>query len=118
MKKILLLSAAVICLGPSSLFAAAPASPAGVAILDAELKATYPHWPADEASLKQLRTIEEFVRGQRGKGRAAVFDWDGTLYSERIRIKNPPPGLRQPEKLRAGQPAWHIWAASRILEKD
>jgi hypothetical protein len=110
-----LLTSIVVLFVGSSAYAASPASPP---LLDDELKKAYPHWPVDDESLKQLRTIEEFVRSQAGKGKAAVFDWDGTLYSERIRIKDPPRGLRHPEKLRAGQPAWHIWAASRILEKD
>jgi len=93
-------------------------SPTPAPILDQELRDSYPHWPTDDESLKQLRTIEEFVRLHRGKGQAAVFDWDGTLYSEKIRVKNPPSALKSPEMLRAGQPVWHIWAASRLLEKD
>src|SRR2546428_3058440 len=68
--------------------------------IDAELTRDYPHWPVDETSLRQLRTIEEFVRRYRGAGRAAIFDWDGTLYSEKIHIKVPPSGLRHAEKPR------------------
>ena len=95
------------------------ATPAfGEAPAVARLRALYPHWPGDEASLAQLRMLEDFVRDQGGRGRAAVFDWDGTLYSERIRIRTPPPGMRHPDRPRAAQPAWHLWAASQLLRRD
>lgn len=101
-----------------SFLAAGPALGDSAAPSDQALREAYPHWPTDAVSMKEIRTIEEFVIAHRGKGLAAVFDWDGTLYSEKIRVKNPPAALKYPEKLRAGQPVWHIWAASRLLEKD
>lgn len=82
------------------------------------LRSRYPNWPADEASMGRLRSIEEFIRAHGGGGRAAVFDWDGTLYGERIRIRSPPPGMRHPDRPRAAQPAWHLWAAGQLAQRD
>lgn len=82
------------------------------------LEDQYPHWPTDDASRRQLEAIEDFIIRNSGAGKAAVFDWDGTLYSEKLRIKNAPIGLRHPERPRAAQPAWHIWAASQLQQQD
>lgn len=96
-----------------------------------DLLAKYPSWVEfedDKDMMEALRNIEKVVQKFEGEGRVAVFDWDGTLYHEKIKVKQPSElkyipedtelyydytkGSRSPNIHEAGQPVWQIWAAS------
>jgi hypothetical protein len=68
----------------------------------------YPHWnPSDPA----IPALEKFIGRYKDQGLVAVFDWDGTLYSERIKVREGDQTV-----IKAGQPAWHIWGADHLRE--
>ena len=70
----------------------------------------YPHWNfQNKNSYKKLVKIDHFINQHKNQGNIALFDWDGTLYSETIPSKNYQPG-----NLRSGQSLWHIWAALHL----
>lgn len=55
--------------------------------------------------------LKEFIDSYAGKG--AVFDFDGTLYSEDIHLKEEHGTTLNGKKIKiVGQPAWHRWAAN------
>ena len=48
-------------------------------------KTDYPHWDFNNTeTYNKLVKINTFIEKHRNKGETAVFDWDGTLYSEQI----------------------------------
>ncbi len=71
----------------------------------------YPHW-SDCAGSPQLAAIDAFIHGANaGKGDVAVFDWDGTLFDEKIPV---PPGFHYEVGHEfAGQPLWFLWGAEQ-----
>ena len=72
----------------------------------APIQADYPHWDFNNwKTYKKLVRINSFIEVNKGKGKIAVFDWDGTLYNENISVKE------MKNKKFAGQPAYYIWAA-------
>lgn len=69
---------------------------------------SYPHWnlknPENRATLEKIdRLIEE----NKGKSAVAVFDWDGTVYDERIQSKE----TFGAGHIKSSQAVWHVWAA-------
>ncbi|MCP4688132.1 MAG: hypothetical protein GY859_08785, partial [Desulfobacterales bacterium] len=56
-------------------------APAALAGVSAE---RYPHWDANDPA---IQTVDAFIQAHKGKGYVAAFDWDGTLYSETIKVK-------------------------------
>ena len=100
----------------------------------------YPSWKTyvndsneKDLLLKKLNQIENFVQAHKGQDKIAVFDWDGTLYHEKIEVKQPSElklisegtelyydykkGSRNGKLHEAGQPVWHIWAISHATNK-
>lgn len=74
----------------------------------------YSHWSAkDKNQCEALIELNNFIEANKGKGLIALFDWDGTLYGEKVKIKEYRKG-----GFKAGQPAWHIWAAYHMFEYD
>ncbi|HCU04790.1 MAG TPA: hypothetical protein DIC51_00475 [Coxiellaceae bacterium] len=72
----------------------------------------YPHWDFNNPGMyKKLVKIDSFINKNRNKNYVAIFDWDGTLYNEKIPLKQYSIGA-----LRAGQPAWHIWASYHLYD--
>lgn len=73
----------------------------------------YPHWRcSDPKQLKLLKKINHFVVEHAHQGFIAAFDWDGTLYNERIAMKSGPlKGMRF-----SGQAAWIAWSASQLKQ--
>ncbi len=67
--------------------------------------ANYPHWDCEDPALAQ---IDAFIQTHQGKGYVAATDWDGTLYSESITIKE---GDFHSGSTRSGQSLWHLWGA-------
>ena len=73
----------------------------------------YPHWsPDDPEQCKALARFDAFVESNKGKGNVAIFDWDGTLYSENVKIREYNDVVQ-----RAAQPAWHIWGAKHMFTR-
>lgn len=67
---------------------------------------SFPHWSCNNASTyKKLRKIHHFIQANKDKGDVALFDWDGTLYDERIPVKGP---YDTGWKL-SGEAVWHIF---------
>lgn len=72
------------------------------------LKTSYPHWDLnDKAQYAKLVKIDDFIEKNKDKGYIAAFDWDGTLYCEKIPMKE----LNQPENIYGGQGGFYIWGA-------
>lgn len=67
----------------------------------------YPHWDCTDPDLARL---DDFLKANRGRGRIAAVDWDGTLYEEKIPLR---PGDPHAGETRSGQSAWHLWGAGR-----
>lgn len=74
----------------------------------------YPHW-SDCKSNQALKQIEVFIQRYKGleKRYAVAFDWDGTLYDERIPVVSG-----KQTQYRSGQSVWHQWAAQQLLRAD
>ncbi|HBM16395.1 MAG TPA: hypothetical protein DD381_08665 [Lentisphaeria bacterium] len=72
------------------------------------LKNSYPHWNLDDKTqLEKVEKIDAFIEKNKDKGYLAVFDWDGTLYCEKIPMKE----LSAPENIYGGQAGFYIWGA-------
>ena len=72
------------------------------------LKASYPHWNLnDKAQYDKLVKIDNFIEKNKDKGYIAAFDWDGTLYCEKIPMKE----LSAPDNIYGGQGGFYIWGA-------
>lgn len=71
----------------------------------------YPHWQ-NECNAPVLNRIEEMIATYRGssQNKSVAFDWDGTLYNEKIPLTN------RPTELRSGQSAFHQWSAEQIRQ--
>ncbi|MBF0547023.1 MAG: haloacid dehalogenase-like hydrolase [Candidatus Riflebacteria bacterium] len=70
-----------------------------------ELQCLYPHWNQELIKLVQ---INRWIERNAPKHPIAVFDFDGTINSEKyLSIKGT---------LRSGQSAWRIWTAQRLLQ--
>ncbi|MCP3967140.1 MAG: hypothetical protein GY750_01270 [Lentisphaerae bacterium] len=66
-------------------------------------KTDYPHWNFhDKSAYKKLKRINSFIEKNKDKQVIAVFDWDGTLFYERL--SEPEMGGEYP-----GQPAFYLW---------
>ncbi len=65
----------------------------------------YPHWDCNDPA---LAGIDEFIQTHKNKGYVAATDWDGTLYSETITVKQ---GDFHAGTTRSGQSLWHLWGA-------
>ncbi|MBF0409219.1 MAG: haloacid dehalogenase-like hydrolase [Candidatus Riflebacteria bacterium] len=70
----------------------------------ADLTELYPNWK--DLSPAKLMVLERFIERHSSKKPIAVFDFDGTLISE----KYPSHGNR----LRSGQSAWRAWTAQNL----
>lgn len=74
--------------------------------------ANYPHWNCKNPDENNLLTrIEDLIK-KYPQGAIVAFDWDGTLYSERI----PNPDNKRDK--RAGESSWHIWGANHLNQYD
>ena len=75
----------------------------------------YPHWCSKpgQAMPQQLQAIESFLSSHKPADGPMAFDWDGTLYNEKI----PVTVNGQHMKL-AGQPAWFIWGAQQVANHE
>lgn len=73
----------------------------------------YPHWSncATSTDLKKLEVFIDKYQADASKYSVA-FDWDGTLYNEKIPVKENGKTLK-----RSGQSVWHIWGANQIISK-
>lgn len=70
----------------------------------------YPHWNfKDPVVYQKLVKIDNFINANKNKGYVAVFDWDGTLYSEQIPLKDSHPVSRWP-----GDGIWRMWASKHL----
>ncbi|MEI6055149.1 MAG: hypothetical protein WCR55_03740 [Lentisphaerota bacterium] len=79
----------------------------GASDIDA-LKASYPHWNlSDKAQYDKLVKIDDFIEKNKDKGFVAAFDWDGTLYCEKMVIKE----LNPLDNIYGGQGGFYIWGA-------
>lgn len=77
-------------------------------VTSADLDCTqYPHWDCNNPALQR---IDNFIKTYKDTGYVAAMDWDGTLYSETITIKQ---GDIHAGTTRSGQSVWHLWAAQR-----
>lgn len=71
----------------------------------------YPHWNCNNPEqLKQLTVLNQFIEQNAHKGLVAAFDWDGTLYSEKIPVKGP----YLSGQTFSGQAAWLLWSAEHL----
>jgi phosphoglycolate phosphatase-like HAD superfamily hydrolase len=57
-----------------------------------------------------LQRIDTFIQTYQGQGYVVATDWDGTLYSETIHIREGDIHSGTP---RGGQSIWHLWGAQR-----
>ncbi|MCK4608723.1 MAG: hypothetical protein KAT71_04505 [Gammaproteobacteria bacterium] len=70
----------------------------------------YPHWNVNnKQQYAKLVQIDKFIVANKNRGYVAVFDWDGTLYSEQItskhyRITKPAPA----------EEVWQLWLAAHL----
>ena len=72
-------------------------------------KALYPHWKLDDpAIISFLEKLETFIAHHAHKQQVVVFDWDGTVYNEKIPVKE------YNNAVRSGQSAWHLWAGANL----
>ncbi|QSH41157.1 hypothetical protein P0136_09485 [Lentisphaerota bacterium ZTH] len=73
----------------------------------------YPHWNfQDKASYNKLKHINDFIEENKSKPIIAAFDWDGTLFFEKIPVAELD-GERFP-----GQPAFYLWMAQNASNLD
>ncbi|WP_119344809.1 HAD family hydrolase [Facilibium subflavum] len=74
----------------------------------AQCKTSFPHWNCQSpVVLKKLDKLVQHLKPYAGKGEIAAFDWDGTAYSESIKLKS---GALKNHSF-AGQPGWFIYMA-------
>ncbi len=70
----------------------------------------YPHWNFNnKLDYQKLVRIDNFINANKNKGNVAAFDWDGTLYSEQIPLKNS-----KPVSLYPGDLLCFSWAANHL----
>lgn len=69
----------------------------------------YPHWDCGDP---QLKTIDAFIENNANKNYVAAFDWDGTLYDEKITLKKGDPNEGEQ---RSSQSVWHLWGANKNI---
>ena len=75
-------------------------------------KSNYPHWDfTNKVMYQKLVKIDKFIKANKNKGYVAVFDWDGTLYSQQIPLLQ----YRKGQTV-AGQMAWYIWASYHLYD--
>jgi len=81
----------------------------------------YPHWNCFDTkgifqekkttdNCTQLTKLNSFIVANSNKNKIAVFDWDGTLYGEKIPTK-----LYDKNPENSAQSVWHLWAAQKYM---
>ncbi len=81
----------------------------------------YPHWNCFGTDGKfqekkatdnctQLTKLNSFIIANSNKNKIAVFDWDGTLYGEKVPTK-----LYDKNPENSAQSVWHLWAAKKYM---
>ena len=68
----------------------------------------YPHWNLKKPeNIAILEKIDRLIEENQGKAAVAVFDWDGTVYDEKIQSKE----TLGAGHIKSSQAVWHVWAA-------
>jgi hypothetical protein len=84
---------------------------AASAVFAAPTKKDYPHWK--DMSDPNLVKIDKFINDHSNKNETAVFDWDGTLYEEKITCKEFEGGKDQ---ILPGQVSYLVYTAKNAMK--
>ena len=75
------------------------------------LQADYPHWNLTNPNTTvKLAMIDDFISTYKGNDYLAGFDWDGTLYCEKITMNELPP-TAPGGNIYGGQSGFYLWGA-------